>query len=128
MSWEPTKENIEKLRALAEAANIRDNHHPNYSPSAGERLEHVASVVILPLIEKIDELELDLKKATVWKDEDDHPLPEDAEIEAAFPTRSGKHEIYAEAMRMVSARYSKSGLIALVNMLLHRIAKARGGW
>ena len=56
-----------------------------------------------------------------WKDRVDKPLPEDAEIEAAFPTRSGRHDLYREAMRLVGARYSKTGLIALVNMLLHRI-------
>ncbi len=56
-----------------------------------------------------------------WKDQDDKPLPEDPEIEAAFPTRSGRHDLYGEAMRLVGARYSKGGLVALVNMLLHRI-------
>lgn len=74
------------------------------------------------------ELFLKAKEGGVWKDITDLPLPEDAEIEAAFPTRSGEHAIYAEAQRLVSARYSKFGLVALVNMLLHRIAKARGGW
>jgi hypothetical protein len=58
--------------------------------------------------------------ADAWKDEDDKPLPEDAQIHAAFPTRSGRHDLYGEAMRLVSARYSKGGLVALVNWLLHR--------
>lgn len=50
----------------------------------------------------------------------DRPLPEDAAIEAAFPTRSGRHDLYAIAMRLVGAKYSKGALVALVNMLLHR--------
>lgn len=48
----------------------------------------------------------------------DTSLPEDAEIDAAFPTRSGRHDLYAEAMRLVGARCSKGGLVALVNWLL----------
>lgn len=53
-----------------------------------------------------------------WKDEHDKPLPEDPEIHAAFPTRSGRHDLYATAMRLVGARYSKGGLVALVVWLL----------
>ncbi len=48
----------------------------------------------------------------------DKPLPEDAAIAAAFPTRSGRHDLYAEALRLVGARHSKGGLVALVNWLL----------
>jgi hypothetical protein len=54
---------------------------------------------------------------------DDGPLPEDAEIKAAFPTRTGQHEIYGEAMRMVSAKRTKASLVELVNWLLARIAE-----
>lgn len=39
-------------------------------------------------------------------------------IDAAFPTRSGSHEQYAIAMKMVGNRYSKSALVELVNWLL----------
>jgi hypothetical protein len=39
-------------------------------------------------------------------------------IQAAHPSRSGSHEQYADAMRMVGNRHSKHGLIALVNWLL----------
>ena len=60
-----------------------------------------------------------------WKDQDDKPLPEDDAIHAAFPTESDRHDLYQEAMRLVGARYSKSGLIALVNWLLHRVEAAR---
>jgi len=52
--------------------------------------------------------------------DDDRPLPEDAAILAAFPTRSGRHDLYGEAMRLVGARRSKGGLVELVNWLLHR--------
>lgn len=55
MAWDPTPTNINKLRALAETANIRDNHHPNYSPNAVRSLEYLATTVVLPLIERIDE-------------------------------------------------------------------------
>lgn len=52
--------------------------------------------------------------------EQDQPIPEDEKIRAAFPTRSGDHETYAEAMRMVGAKHSKQALIELVNWLLMR--------
>jgi len=39
-------------------------------------------------------------------------------IKAAFPTRSGSHEHYATAMKMVGHRHSKGELVALVNWLL----------
>lgn len=55
-------------------------------------------------------------------DTEDQPLPEDEAIRVAFPTRSGRHEEYAEAMRLVGARRSKRGLVALVHWLLVRIA------
>lgn len=50
--------------------------------------------------------------------------PEDPLIQAAFPTRSGRHEEYGEAMRMVGARYSKGGLVALVHWLLCQVHDA----
>jgi hypothetical protein len=42
----------------------------------------------------------------------------DKEIRAAFPTRSGSHDEYGVAMRMVGNRHDKASLIALVNWLL----------
>lgn len=71
---------------------------------------------------KADALKLD-QDAEAWMDA---PLPEDAEIDRAFPTRSGSHAEYAEAMRLVGARRSKAGLVALVNWLLLRIGRAKG--
>lgn len=57
----------------------------------------------------------------------DKPLPEDAAIAAAFPTLTGRHDIYAEAMRLVGAKHSKAALVALVNWLLLERANARRG-
>jgi hypothetical protein len=58
----------------------------------------------------------------------DRPLPEDDEISAAFPPRSGRHDLYVEAMRLVGAKQSKGALVALVNWLLLRIAmREKGG-
>lgn len=50
----------------------------------------------------------------------DAPIPEDAQIDAAFPTSSGRHDLYKEAMRLVGAKRSKAGLVSLVNWLLHQ--------
>lgn len=58
---------------------------------------------------------------------EDGTLPEDAAIDEAFPTRSESHDTYAQAMRLVGARRSKQGLVALVNWLLFRIAKLEKG-
>lgn len=55
----------------------------------------------------------------------DASLPEDAAIDAAFPTRSGRHDLYAEAMRLVGARRTKGALVALVNWLLLEREKAK---
>lgn len=56
-----------------------------------------------------------------WGDDLDRKLPEDDAIMAVFPTRSGRHDLYREAMRLVGAKHSKGGLVAVVNWLLHRI-------
>lgn len=59
-------------------------------------------------------------------DNGDTALPEDDAIDAAFPTRSGRHDLYAESMRLVGARRSKGGLVGLVCwLLLERDALAR---
>jgi hypothetical protein len=52
-----------------------------------------------------------------WEDTPDEWTEE---IDAAFPTRSGSHEEYATALRMVGNRHSKGALVALVNWLLVR--------
>lgn len=80
---------------------------------------HPISVELASIIERGDP-----RHSDAWKARDDRPLPEDPQIEAAFPTRSGRHDLYGEAMRFVGARYTKGGLVALVNWLLHRIESA----
>lgn len=52
---------------------------------------------------------------------EDKPIPEDKAIDAAHPVRSGRHDTYAEAMRLVGAKHSKYALIELVNWLLIRV-------
>jgi hypothetical protein len=57
----------------------------------------------------------ELAQWTTWDDVDDEYT---AEIDAAFPTRSGSHYLYAIAMKMVGNRQSKGALVELVNWLL----------
>lgn len=52
-----------------------------------------------------------------WSDTPDEHTPA---ITAAFPTRSGSHAEFAQAMQMVGNRQSKGALVALVNWLLVR--------
>ena len=54
----------------------------------------------------------------------DLPLPEDDAIDAAHPFRSGRHDLYAEALRMVHAKVSKGALVDLVVWLLLRAETA----
>jgi len=64
---------------------------------------------------------LELKKLCDEKfawDEDDRGLPEDSAIHAAHPVRSGAHDRYMDAARMVGAKRSKYALIDLVNWLM----------
>jgi hypothetical protein len=53
-----------------------------------------------------------------WEDEPDEWSEA---IHESFPTRSGSHETYATALKMVGHRYSKGQLVALVNWLLVRV-------
>jgi hypothetical protein len=100
-----THDDMKKLRAAAAAAEV-----------------YVANKELQT--KRIKTLEQELEAARLWKSDSDRPLPEDSEIEAAFPTRSGHHDLYWEAMRLVGARYSKGGLVALVTWLLLRITTA----
>ncbi len=54
----------------------------------------------------------------------DAALPEDADIKAAHPSRTGDHTLYAEARRLVGARRAKSSLVDLANWLLSRTVEA----
>lgn len=68
---------------------------------------------------KVRALALELRGARgPWTE--DGELPEDAAIAEVFPTRSGRHDRYEEAMRLVGAKRSKGALVALVNWLLHQ--------
>ena len=112
------------LRALADDASTGEGEwtaeastHPIYGGAwdvydaargliceawTGERARYIAAVSPATVLALLDRLEA----AEAWS-EDDVPLPEDDAIKAAFPTRSGNHKAYAEAQRMVSAKYSK---------------------
>lgn len=57
--------------------------------------------------------------------DDDKPLPEDEAIKAAHPLRSGRHDLYQEAMRLVGAKRSKGALVELVTWLLLQRAPTR---
>lgn len=46
---------------------------------------------------------------------------EAAAIKAAHPLRTGRHDTWAEAMRLVGERHEKGELVELVNWLLYRI-------
>ncbi|MDB4942989.1 MAG: hypothetical protein JWP97_2523 [Labilithrix sp.] len=54
-------------------------------------------------------------------------LSEAEEIKAAHPLRSGRHDLYAEAMRLVGERHAKGALVELVTWLLLRAEQARAG-
>lgn len=56
-----------------------------------------------------------LADTTKW---DDKPTKWDAEIDKSFPTRTGRHDVYATALEMVGAKRSKGELVDLVNWLL----------
>lgn len=65
-----------------------------------------------------EEVESELKQARDWEDVDDEWTEA---IDAAFPTRSGSHDEYATARKMIGHRHSKGQLVALVNWLLVRL-------
>lgn len=86
-----------------------------YVPVDGVELREIVGAAVARATEALTTAE--------W---DDRPLPEDGAISAAFPTRSGKHAVYGEAMRMVGACQSKGRLVRLVNWLLVRIDEREG--
>jgi hypothetical protein len=104
-------------QAAALARDYREHFHALYRlwPRVVEDGERIRE-----LEERAERLadEAEAHHMATW---DDAPLPEDEAIRAAFPTRTGKHELYAEAMRLVGAARSKGKLVALVNWLLSRI-------
>ena len=60
------------------------------------------------------------EEAVAWADDEDEWS---GKIRDAFPTRSGSHEEYGIAMRMVGNRHSKGELVSLVNWLLVELNK-----
>lgn len=80
--------------------------------------EHAECDALITRIVKL-EAEIDRTSVDEWDDRELRP-EEEAAIHAAFPTRSGRHELYAEAMRLVGAKRSKGELVKLVNWLLLR--------
>ncbi len=79
-----------------------------------------AAVGVIQSFKSIAKKALEEDLVEEWKD---RPLKEDFAIRAAFPTRSGEHEAYGEAMRLVGACHSKGRLLALVNWLLVLLKK-----
>lgn len=63
------------------------------------------------------------EEALAWSDSD-QPIPEDDAIKAAHPLKTGRHDLYQEAMRMVGAKRSKGALVDLVVWLLVRVEQA----
>ena len=52
-------------------------------------------------------------------------MSEADEIKAAHPTRTNRHDLYAEAMRLVGERHAKAELVELVNWLLFKLDKTQ---
>jgi hypothetical protein len=115
-------------------------HEPGYVDALREACEDVAKLVPKEWVKareaegrEYDQLEAlpNLVKdyiaaLTEWS-EDDKPLPEDDKIHAAHPLETDDHELYMEALRMVTAKRSKYALVDLVNWLLARLKVSEGG-
>jgi len=77
-------------------------------------------------VKRLKALEESLLASTATTDSDAWIDAKDEWSEAiheAHPTRSESHEQYATAMKMVTNRYSKGAIVALINWLLVRNAK-----
>jgi hypothetical protein len=97
-----------------------------------ERCELLCGVeeAVEKIIVERDALKADvekLKQELFWSVTDDGLLTvsEEAQMAKAHPMISDNHELYAKAMRLVSAKHSKFGLIKLVNWLLHCIEEKK---
>lgn len=69
----------------------------------------------------VQRLAEELRQARYWEDVNDEWT---SQIKAAHPTRSGSHDEYGIAMKMVGHRHSKGELVSLVNWLLRDFNKA----
>ena len=67
-----------------------------------------------------DILKAKLKEALHWEDVDDEWT---SDIRETHPLRTGEHDNYALAMKMIGNRHSKGQLVELVNWLLSRTPK-----
>ena len=108
---------------LSSSATFAGFATSSYTPWMERLSEWPKGTGVLPTLDPRDAPNVPPPDPDAWDGAHDQPLPEDDAIDAAFPMRSGRHDLYAEAMRFVGARRSKSGLVALVNWLLHRAAK-----
>lgn len=73
------------------------------------------------LFATLDAEKAKLKELLTWEDVKDEWTEA---IDAAFPTRSGSHDEWGVAMKMVGHRHSKGELVSLVNWLLVRLRDA----
>jgi hypothetical protein len=105
---EPMRDALVRVRAILAA-----NYDPDVNHAVGNCYEVIDGALAAPTPTQPEPSQVP------WGP-DDLPLPEDPEIEAAFPTRSGRHDLYLEAMRMVGAKFTKGGLVSLVTWLLLR--------
>jgi hypothetical protein len=111
-------------KALAQAERVLEASRAECAWLTGELedVKHDRHIQKLRLVGEKSLAEKERDEALKW---DDAPQPEDDAINATFPTRTGKHETYGEAMRLVSARRSKGALVGLVNWLLCQRDEAR---
>lgn len=117
-----------ELKEIVDAAVFARRHQPGTEhPEDGHQPDECPTgECVWALVHERDHLRAEVvryEQAATGTDWEDKPLPEDEAIKAAFPTRSGHHGAYGEAMRLVGARQSKGALVSLVNWLLVRIAK-----
>lgn len=129
LQWTKSVTRPQTRRLVVAVSSLDDSCCENYEELTEEDLENLNVEAIQELFATIRERDtlgrVNLLEATAtpWVDK---PLPEDDEIIAAFPTRSKRHDLYQEAVRLVGARSSKAALVALVTWLLLRIEKAKG--
>lgn len=85
----------------------------------GDAHDHLKSLTA-PIVMSAETL-----RQLVGPSADDKPIPEDADIEAAHPLaqKPPRHDLYAQALRMVGAKHSKYALVDLVHWLLSRYAQ-----
>jgi hypothetical protein len=112
-------------------------HEPGYVDALRTACEEVSALVPKEFRKQLQNEELDqlemlpdlvgkyITSLTEWS-EDDKDLPEDRRIVAAHPVETGDHELYMEALRMVTAKRSKYALVDLVNWLLARLKVSEG--